>query len=173
MNYTRLISLIIGISFFLFTGLLWVIYFKSPGSSSALWIPYLPSINALLNTLSAICVVGGVIAITKQKKKRHQQLMVSGLIFSALFLISYILYHHFHGDTPFLATGIIRPIYFFTLISHIVLTVFALPLILITASFALLNEFSRHKKIARWTVPIWLYVSVTGVLIYIFQVLFN
>ena len=173
MNDRRLVHLIILISLLLFMGLLWFIYLKPSSPSSAQWVRYLPGINALLNTLSALCASLGVIAITQKRESTHKKLMVSALLFSALFLISYLVYHHFHGDTPFLAHGFIRPVYFFTLISHIFLTIFALPLILITVLFALLDERSRHKKTAKWTFPIWLYVSVTGVLIYLFQVMFN
>jgi len=173
MNDRRLMNLIILISLVIFVGLLWFIYLKPAAPSSSQWVRYLPGINALLNTLSALCASLGVIAITQKREYTHKKLMISALIFSALFLVSYLVYHHFHGDTPFLAHGFIRPVYFFTLISHIFLTIFALPLILITVLFALLDERSRHKKIAKWTFPIWLYVSVTGVLIYLFQVMFN
>ena len=92
--------------------------------------------------------------------------MVTAVVFSGLFLVSYLVYHNFQGDTPFTGTGLIRPVYFFILISHIILSVFALPLALITVFFAWKNNFKSHKKIARVTFPIWLYVSVTGVLVF-------
>jgi putative membrane protein len=92
--------------------------------------------------------------------------MLSATAFSALFLVSYITYHYFHGDTKFPAHGWIRPVYFFILITHISLSMVALPLILGTLWWALRSEFRFHKKIARWTFPIWLYVSVTGVIVY-------
>ena len=115
----------------------------------------------------------GVLAIVKGNEARHKAFMISALGFSALFLVSYLFYHHFHGDTPFLAEGIIRPIYFAILISHIGLTFFVLPLILVTVYFALTRQLPSHKKIAKWTFPLWMYVSVSGVLIYILQVVFN
>jgi putative membrane protein len=99
--------------------------------------------------------------------------MVSALVLSALFLISYLTYHHFQGDTRFLATGLIRPIYFFILISHIILSVAVLPMVLITVFHALRGRFSNHKKIARYTFPVWLYVSVTGVLVFLMLNVFN
>jgi len=94
--------------------------------------------------------------------------MVSAVIVAGTFLVSYVVYHHFHGDTPFTGQGIIRPIYFFVLISHIVLSMVAVPLVLTTLFFAGTARFDRHKKIARITFPVWLYVSVTGVAVYFF-----
>jgi putative membrane protein len=169
----RIVQVSVFLSLFIFIGLMWFIYLKTPSTTTAPFITYLPLTNAILNGLSAACVCAGIIAIIKKQKKCHIRLMISALIFSALFLVSYLIYHHFHGDTPFLALGAIRIIYFTILISHIILTIFALPLILITVSFALVSAFDRHKKIARWTVPIWLYVSITGILIYVLQVAFN
>lgn len=169
----RIVQVSIFLSSVIFVGLMWFIYLKTPAATTVPFVTYLPLTNAILNGLSAICVCAGIVAITKKHKKYHISLMISALVFSALFLVSYLIYHHFHGDTPFLALGFIRIIYFTILISHIILTIFALPLILITVSFALISAFDRHKKIARWTVPIWLYVSVTGILIYVFQVAFN
>ena len=92
--------------------------------------------------------------------------MLSATIFSALFLASYITYHYFHGDTKFPAHGLIRPIYFFILITHITLSMTALPLIFATLWYALGSQFRFHRRIARWTFPVWLYVSVTGVIVY-------
>jgi putative membrane protein len=86
--------------------------------------------------------------------------------------VSYLTYHHFQGDTPFTGTGFIRPVYFFILITHIVLSVFALPMALISAFYAYSRRFARHKRIARYTFPIWLYVSVTGVLVFVMLKLF-
>ncbi len=92
--------------------------------------------------------------------------MLSALAFSALFFTGYVVYHSAHGDTKFLATGVIRTVYFTILISHIVLTMACLPAILLTVFFALTSRFDRHRRIARYALPIWLYVSVTGVLIF-------
>jgi putative membrane protein len=94
--------------------------------------------------------------------------MLTATVFSALFLTSYIVYHSFHGDTPFPGHGWIRPVYFFILITHIGLSMVALPLILAALWYALRNEFPFHRRVARWTFPIWLYVSVTGVIVYFF-----
>jgi putative membrane protein len=92
--------------------------------------------------------------------------MLTATMFSALFLVSYITYHFFHGDTKFPGHGWVRPAYFFILISHIGLSIVALPLILATLWYGLRNQFHFHRRIARWTFPIWLYVSATGVIVY-------
>jgi putative membrane protein len=99
--------------------------------------------------------------------------MLAALLFSALFLISYIVYHTFHGDSKFLGEGWIRPVYFFVLISHIALSGICLPMILVTVSLSLLKHFPIHKRWARWTFPIWAYVSVTGVAIYLMLKVFG
>ncbi|MEM8931027.1 MAG: DUF420 domain-containing protein, partial [Acidobacteriota bacterium] len=96
----------------------------------------------------------------------HKRLMLGGVGFSALFLVTYLTYHHYHGDTPFPGQGWIRPVYFAILISHIVLSIAMLPMILLTLYHALGGRFAQHKAIARKTLPIWLYVSVTGVVIF-------
>jgi putative membrane protein len=92
--------------------------------------------------------------------------MLGATTFSALFLVSYITYHYFHGDTKFPGQGWIRPVYFLILISHIGLSMAALPLILATLWYAMRNQFRFHRAVARWTFPVWLYVSVTGVIVY-------
>ena len=94
--------------------------------------------------------------------------MLGAVVFSVLFLTSYIVYHHFHGDTPFPGQGFIRPVYFVILISHIGLSIIALPMVLTTLYYAGTRQFQTHRKIARYTLPIWLYVSVTGVAVFLF-----
>jgi putative membrane protein len=145
--------------------LIWLIYFKGKVVGPE-WVAQLPAVNAFLNSLSAICLVFGYINIRRRNRQVHMRFMLSATAFSALFLVSYITYHYFHGDTKFPAHGWIRPVYFFILITHISLSMVALPLILGTLWWALRSEFRFHKKIARWTFPIWLYVSVTGVIVY-------
>ena len=147
--------------------LIWLIYFKEKPQVYSVVVGYLPALNALLNGLSVMCLIKGLLAIKNKDKAKHMRCMGAAFVFSTLFLMSYIVYHSFHGDSHFLGTGLIRPIYFFILISHIFLTIFALPMILITFFLALTGRFEFHKKLARWTFPIWVYVSVTGVLIYV------
>jgi putative membrane protein len=145
--------------------LVWLIYFKGRIAAPA-WIGTLPACNAFFNSLSAICLVCGFRMIRRGKRVAHMRFMLSATVFSTLFLVSYITYHFFHGDTKFPAHGWIRPVYFFILISHISLSVIALPFILATLWYALRNQFRFHRRVARWTFPIWLYVSVTGVLVF-------
>jgi putative membrane protein len=150
--------------------LLWLIYLKqTPGSGGGRISSdsVLPALNALLNALSACSLVAGFIFIRRGQLNLHRRFMTSALFFSALFLVSYIAYHSTHGDTPFRGTGAIRPVYFFILISHILLTVIALPVILTTLFLALTGRFAAHRRIARITLPAWLYVSVTGVVIFL------
>jgi len=99
--------------------------------------------------------------------------MLAAVGSSALFFVSYVIYHSFQGDTKFLATGVIRPLYFFILISHIVLSVIVVPMILTSLYLSFSGRMAAHKRVSRWTLPIWLYVSVTGVLIFLLLKLFN
>lgn len=145
--------------------LVWLIYFKGKVDAPA-WVNYLPAANAVFNSLSAICLTLGYINIRRKNRLVHMRFMVSATFFSTLFLLSYIAYHYFHGDTKFPGQGWVRPVYFTILISHIGLSIVALPLILGTLWYALRNQFRFHRGVARWAFPIWLYVSVTGVIVF-------
>jgi len=148
--------------------LFWLIYFREPVvDGGSLDLTILPVLNALLNSMSATCLVFGFLAIRRGNRVLHKNMMLSALSFSFLFLVSYLTYHAFHGNTLFQSQGWIRPLYFFILISHISLSVVVLPLILTTVFFAATGNFILHPKIARITLPIWMYVSVTGVLVYL------
>lgn len=164
---------IIGLSCAASLFLIWLIYFKAPAEQSWAFISHLPAVNATLNGMSALCLVTGFTYIKKGYPSVHKRYMIAALCFSALFLVSYLTYHHFQGDTLFTGTGLIRPIYFFILITHIVLSIFALPMALITTFFSLSGRFDQHKRIARYTFPVWLYVSVTGVLVFAFLKLYS
>jgi putative membrane protein len=146
--------------------LIWLIYFKGK-VDAPVWVEALPAANALLNSLSAISLLLGYYNIHRGNRIIHMRFMMTATCFSTLFLLSYVTYHFFHGDTRFPGQGWIRPAYFFILISHIGLSIVSLPLILATLWFALRNQFKSHRRIARWTFPIWLYVSVTGVIVYV------
>jgi putative membrane protein len=146
--------------------LLALVYRGAPAGPEPAWVLWLPFVNAAFNSLSAICIVCGVAAIRRRKRDVHQWWMLSALTSSGLFLVSYVTYHAFHGDSSFLGQGAIRPIYFFILISHILLSVLALPLVLSTVYLSLSGRFAQHRRLARWTFPIWLYVSVTGVVVF-------
>ena len=146
--------------------LFWLLYFRE-GSGEAGWLEFLPGINAILNSLTSAFLIRGFLAIKSGNRTLHAFCQKSAFVFSTLFLISYILYHSLHGDSHFMGQGFIRPLYFFILISHIVLSVVALPMVFTTFFFALTGRLEMHRKLARWTFPIWLYVSFTGVLIFL------
>jgi len=127
----------------------------------------LPKLNALINgTCSAVLIVA-FFAIRSKNITLHKNLMFTALILSVLFLISYVTYHALTESTSFGGEGIIRNIYFFILLSHILLAIIIVPLVMITFSRALAEKFDKHKKIARITLPLWLYVTITGVVVYL------
>ncbi|MEO1173553.1 MAG: DUF420 domain-containing protein [Myxococcota bacterium] len=146
--------------------LFWLIYFKDGLQRGTGEFTFLPAVNASLNAASAVCVASGVVLIRQRKMQAHGIAMLAAFLFSAAFLVCYIAYYWLHGNTVFTGQGIIRPIYFAILISHIGLSIVALPLVLTTFYFALTKQFDRHRPLARWTYPIWLYVSVTGVVVF-------
>lgn len=127
---------------------------------------FLPPLNASLNALAASLLCAGYIAIRRRAARVHKYLMVSAFIASTLFLVCYLAYHFVHGDTKFLGTGPIRAVYFAILITHILLSMSIVPLALASFYFAFKASFAQHRKVAKITLPIWLYVSVTGVIIF-------
>ena len=127
----------------------------------------LPALNAALNAIAAVLLVIGYILIRKRKIAQHRLVMLSAFATSALFLTSYLVYHANVGSRPFPGQGPIRTIYLTILFTHVVLAAAILPMALITLNHALRQRFTRHVPIARWTLPIWLYVSVTGVIVYL------
>lgn len=126
----------------------------------------LPSLNAGLNATSALFLVAGYVFIRSGRREAHKRCMLVSVSASTLFLISYLIYHYSAGATPFSGQGWIRPVYFAILGTHTLLALVIVPLVAITLVRALRERYTLHKKIARWTFPIWLYVSVTGVAIY-------
>ncbi|MFO7847955.1 MAG: DUF420 domain-containing protein [Balneolaceae bacterium] len=162
----KALGLILLISVLAFLFLIWLIYFRETSETTAPWVAQLPALNALLNSASTILIISGFVAIKKKKYLAHMKLMLTAFITSSLFLVSYLLYHNFVGHTPFPGEGWIRPVYFFILISHIILSAFVVPLVLTSYYFAFSGKFKTHRKVSMWTLPIWLYVSVTGVVIF-------
>ncbi len=137
------------------------------GEAGALpWVAALPPLNACLNATSAALLTAGYVFIRGRRVGAHRACMVSALVVSTLFLVSYVTYHALAGSRPFGGQGWVRLVYFPLLVSHIVLAAVIVPLALTTAYRALSGNFARHVRIARWTLPLWLYVSVTGVLVY-------
>ncbi len=143
--------------------LVWVIYFHDGGDSRA---ASLPLINAILNGTSAVLISLGLSAIKQRKRTLHMQLMFAAFAASALFLVNYIYYHFSHGDTYFLGQGVVRPIYFTVLITHVLLSVVTFPMILTSFYLGLSNRLVTHRRISRWTWAGWMYVSITGVVVY-------
>lgn len=130
-------------------------------------IPYLPHFQAILNTCAALFLSAGYYFIKNDNQNAHRACMITALLISTVFMVSYLTYHAKVGYMPFAGQGIIRPFYFTMLASHVILAAIIVPMVLITVYFAVTGNFSKHPRIARWTLPIWFYVSVTGVLIYI------
>ena len=126
-----------------------------------------PAINATLNGASAVLITTGRAMIRQKKVNQHRACMIGAVITSSLFLASYLYYHAHVGSVRFPGQGWVRPVYFALLISHTVLAATVVPLVLLTLAAALRGHFDRHRRLARWTYPIWLYVSVTGVLVYV------
>jgi putative membrane protein len=146
--------------------LCWLVYYHPPTDVAGTQLLFLPALNALLNALSAVALVIGLFFIRAKRISQHRAAMFTAFIFSTVFLVTYITNHALHGDMRFLGQGLVRNIYFPLLISHISLSVVALPLILITFFLSLTGRFPAHRRLARFTFPIWLYVSVTGVIVY-------
>jgi len=132
------------------------------------YIAYLPHINAFLNGASAVLLFTGYLFIRARNVIAHRACQIAALIVSSLFLASYLFYHYHHGTTRFLGVGFVRPVYFTILTTHTILAVVIVPLIFLTFYRALRGDFIRHRRIARVTLPLWLYVSVTGVIVYFF-----
>ncbi len=147
--------------------LFWLIYAHPAADAASTQLPFLPALNALLNGLSAATLLIGYTFIRSRRIVAHRRSMMTAFAFSTLFLISYILHHYLHGDVRYPAHGALRSFYLPLLASHIVLAVVALPLVLVTFFFSLSGRIPQHRKVARWTFPLWLYVSVTGVVTYV------
>lgn len=156
-----------GITVCVMTFLVWVVYFHgaTPGHSAAT-SSMLPAINAALNSLSAALIIAGRVAVRTGRRRLHATLMMAAVASSACFITNYVYYHLHHGDTPFPGTGWIRPVYFTILISHVLASVIAFPMILTSVFLAVSGRLAMHRRISRYTWLAWLYVSVTGVLVF-------
>ncbi len=143
--------------------LFWLIYVHAAAASPSQFA-FLPALNAALNGLSAVSLLIGYTFIRAHRIKAHRAAMMTAFGFSTLFLVSYILHHALHGDVRYPAHAALRGVYLPLLASHILLAVVALPMVLVTFFFSLSGRIPQHRRIARWTFPLWLYVSVTGVI---------
>ena len=157
------IAAILAISATATVFLFWLIYIH-PAAASSTQYAFLPALNAAFNGLSAVALLIGYTFIRARRTRLHRAAMLTAFGFSTLFLVSYILHHALHGDVRYPAQAAFRSIYLPLLASHIILAVVALPLILVTFFFSLTGRIPQHRKVARWTFPLWLYVSITGVI---------
>lgn len=146
--------------------LFWLIYIHPAADAGSTRFAFLPALNAILNGLAATALLVGFTFIRARRVAAHRASMITAFAFSTLFLVSYILHHALHGDVRYPAHAAYRGVYLPLLASHIVLAVIALPMVLVTFFFSLSGRIPQHRKIARWTFPIWLYVSITGVATY-------
>jgi uncharacterized membrane protein YozB (DUF420 family) len=131
------------------------------------YVAALPHLNAILNATSGVLLVTGYLFIRQRKIEAHRNCMIAALTASTAFLTSYLIYHYFHGTTRFAGEGLVRPVYLIILFTHTILAVVIVPFIGVTLFRAARGDFARHLRIARWTFPMWLYVSVTGVIVYL------
>ena len=127
----------------------------------------LPAVNASLNALSGILLLAGYVLIRRRRIETHRKVMIAAFVTSSIFLVCYVVYHAQVGSVRFTRHGFVRPLYFTILATHVTLAAAVVPLALVTLSRGLKARYARHRAIARWTFPIWLYVSVTGVLVYV------
>ena len=147
--------------------LFWLIYVHPASDAGSVRFAFLPPLNAVLNGLSATALLIGFTFIRARRIAAHRASMITAFVFSTLFLAGYIAHHALHGDVHYPVHAALRSVYIPLLISHIVLATVTLPLVLITFFFSLSGRFPQHRKVARWTFPLWLYVSVTGVITYV------
>ena len=132
-----------------------------------MFVDTLPAVNATLNALSGVLLAIGYVLIRSGRVKQHRRCMIAAFTTSSLFLLCYVVYHAQVGSVPFTRRGFVRPLYFTILVTHVTLAVVVVPLAIVTLSRGLKARYARHRRIARWTLPIWLYVSITGVLVYV------
>jgi putative membrane protein len=136
-------------------------------SAEGQWVKMLPHVNAIINSLTALLLVAGLTVIRNGNKELHRAFMLAAFLLGAAFLVSYVVYHASAPSTPYGGTGVNRYVYYFILISHILLSIGVVPLVLLALYRALTGNFAAHKKIAQYAWPVWLYVSVTGVAVYL------
>lgn len=168
-SFKKAISLIIGLSLAAFIFLIWLIYFKGGSDyTDDSFVGNLPALNAFFNSISTLFLLFGIVFIRRRNYRMHMRSMLAAFVSSTFFLVSYVIYHNFHGHTVFPGEGTIKVVYLSILFSHIVLSAFVVPLILGSFYLAFSGKFAMHRKLSKYTFPIWLYVSITGVVIYFF-----
>jgi putative membrane protein len=160
------IAAILAVSIVATLFLFWLIYVHPATDAASVQLTFLPALCALFNGLAATALLIGYTFIRSRRIPAHRAAMFTAFAFSTLFLLAYIVNYYLHGESHYPGHSLIRTIYLGILISHVSLSVIALPCILITFFFSLTGRFPMHRKIARWTFPIWLYVSITGVIVH-------
>jgi len=163
-NIRPAIAAILAVSAAATAFLFWLIYIHPAADQGSARLAFLPALNALLNGLSATALLIGYTFIRARRVEAHRVFMMTAFGFSTLFLAGYILHHALHGDVRYPAHATLRPVYLPLLASHIILAIVALPLILVSFFFSLSGRIPQHRRVARWTFPLWLYVSITGVI---------
>lgn len=165
---TRAFMLINAVTSFVAVAFLfWLLYLRQGGGDASA-LSFLPAVNAGLNATTSVFLIRGWFAIKAGDRELHAFCQKTAFVFSAVFLVCYIAYHSVHGDSHYPGHGLLRGVYFSILISHILLSMAALPMVLATFFFALSGRFETHRRLARLTFPVWLYVSLTGVLVFAF-----
>lgn len=142
-------------------------YFDSATANTAVDVSFQPPLHAILNSLTAIALIVGYVNVKKGNVKAHRAAMLTAFSLSAVFLVSYVTYHFLGERTIYGGDGALKYIYYFVLLTHIVLAVVIVPLVLLSVYFGITNQLARHRRISRWTFPIWLYVAISGVLVYL------
>lgn len=144
-----------------------MLFFMPKQGSDSVDVSFLPTLHAILNSMTAILLIVGYVNIRRGNIKVHRVAMGTAFGLSAIFLVSYVTYHFLGERTIYGGDGFLKLFYYFILLTHIVLAVVIVPLVLLSVYFALSEQFTRHRRISRWTFPIWLYVAITGVLVYL------
>lgn len=165
-NDTKYLLLIAVLSVVIPLVVAFLIFIPQTGKLGDTDVTFLPKLHALLNSLTAIALIVGYRYIRKKNIRFHRFAMTTAFVLSAFFLISYVTYHYQAAPTTYGGTGVLRTIYYFVLITHIVLAAVIVPFVLLSIYFAVSNQIARHRRISKWTFPLWLYVAVTGVVVY-------
>ncbi|RNI29382.1 DUF420 domain-containing protein [Rufibacter immobilis] len=166
-NDTRYLILIAILSVVVPLVVALLLFMPQTGKLGDLDVSFLPKLHAVLNSLTAIALVIGYYQIKRQNRRLHRFAMVTAFVLSSFFLISYVTYHYQAAPTAFGGEGAIKTLYYFILITHIILAAAIVPLVLLSVYFAISEQYVRHRRISRWTFPLWLYVAVTGVVVYL------
>jgi len=166
MNDKKVFQIIMALSIVVF-GVVVVLYSLPKQDYIPEWAKSLPLLNALINGTCSMLLVSSLMAIKRKNIHLHKKLNITTFVLSSLFLVSYIIFHSFGVETKFPVDNPIRPIYLFILLTHIILAAIVLPLVLVSFYFGLTGKIDRHRKVSKFTFPVWLYVTVTGVVVYL------